>query len=143
MSVDLLNESMEDWNQKIATAEEMLPTIGRLFREKSIETSIFGRLLNNRTVINIIKCCRFARQVENEELSIQEAQQVLEAIRDLDLAPCHVDLGKMAVNFRRFGQGQDLPSYVQNELRSAIGGTGRTRSQTISFSMALAVLGGF
>jgi glyceraldehyde 3-phosphate dehydrogenase len=130
MSVDLLNESMEDWNQKIATAEEMLPTIGRLFREKSIETSIFGRLLNNRTVINIIKCCRFARQVENEELSIQEAQQVLEAIRDLDLAPCHVDLGKMAVNFRRFGQGQDLPSYVQNELRSAIGGTGRTRSQT-------------
>ena len=68
MSLDLMNESMEDWNNKIAAAEEMMPIIGRLFRENAIETSIFGRLLNNRTVINIIKCCRFARQVVNEEL---------------------------------------------------------------------------
>ncbi len=45
MSLDLLNESMEDWNSKIAAAEEMMPIIGRLFREKAIETSIFGRLL--------------------------------------------------------------------------------------------------
>ena len=62
---------MNPWKTGTAksAAEEMMPIIGRLFREKSIETSIFGRLLNNRTVINIIKCCRFARQVENEELS--------------------------------------------------------------------------
>lgn len=130
MSLDQLNESMEDWNQKVAAAEEMMPMIGRLFREKSIETSIFGRLLNNRTVINIIKCCRFARQVEDAELSVQEAKRVLEAIQTLDLAPCHIDLGKLAVNYRRFGQGQDLLAYVQSELRSAIGGTGRPRPQT-------------
>ena len=62
MSMDLINETMEVWNSQISAAEEMMPIIGRLFREKSIETSIFGRLLNNRTVINIIKCCRFARR---------------------------------------------------------------------------------
>ena len=44
MSMDLINETMEDWNSRISAAEEMMPIIGRLFREKSIETSIFGRL---------------------------------------------------------------------------------------------------
>ena len=45
MSLDLLNESMEDWNSKVSAAEEMMPIIGRLFARKAIETSIFGRLL--------------------------------------------------------------------------------------------------
>ncbi len=130
MSVDQVAESMEGWNQKVAAAEEMMPMIGRLFREKSVETSIFGRLLNNRTVINIIKCCRFARQVEDEELSVQEAKRVLEAVQALDLAPCHIDLGKLAVNFRRFGQGQALQSYVANELKSAVGAAGRETPKT-------------
>ena len=121
MSLDLLNESMEDWNSKVAAAEEMMPIIGRLFREKAIETSIFGRLLNNRTVINIIKCCRFARQVENEELSSEEARDVLLEVAKLDLNPCHVDIGKLAVNFRRLGAGRDLGAYVADELTRATG----------------------
>ena len=121
MSLDLMNESMEDWNNKIAAAEEMMPIIGRLFRENAIETSIFGRLLNNRTVINIIKCCRFARQVENEELSVEEARDVLLEAAKLDLNPCHVDLGKLAVNYRRFGSGRSLADYVADELKGATG----------------------
>ena len=128
MSLDLMNESMEDWNNKIAAAEEMMPIIGRLFRENAIETSIFGRLLNNRTVVNIIKCCRFARQVENEELSVEEARDVLLEAAKLDLNPCHVDLGKLAVNYRRFGSGRSrfgsgrsLADYVADELKGATG----------------------
>lgn len=130
MSLDRATESMEDWNQKLTAAEEMMPIIGRLFREKSVETSIFGRLLNNRTVINIIKSCRFARQVEDEELSVLEARAVLEAVQTLDLAPCHIDLGKMAVNFRRFGHGVSLTEYVANELEPAIGAHDRSGQKT-------------
>ena len=119
MSLELLNESMEDWNAKIAAAEEMMPVIGRLFRERSIETSIFGRLLNNRTTINIIKCCRFARQVENEELSVNEAQEVLKEIQCLNLTPCHVDIGKLAVNYRRHGGSATLSEYIKREFKYA------------------------
>ena len=121
MSLNLVHESMENWNSKIAAAEEMMPIIGRLFREKSVEISIFGRLLNNRTVINIIKCCRFARQVKNEELSVEEAKNILLEIEKLTLNPCHVDIGKLAVNFRRFDGGHALPDYIANELNGAIG----------------------
>ena len=121
MSMDLVNETMEDWNNRIAAAEEMMPIIGRLFREKSIETSIFGRLLNNRTVINVIKCCRFARQVEDEELTAEEAREVLREVAKLDLNPCHVDIGKLAVNYRRLGGERNLADYVSEELEGATG----------------------
>ncbi len=130
MSLDRAMESMEDWGQKLTAAEEMMPVIGRLFRDKSVETSIFGRLLNNRTVINIIKCCRFARQVEDEELSVLEAKAVLDAVQALDLSPCHIDLGKMAVNYRRFGQGQSLADYVASELAPALGSNERSGEKT-------------
>jgi len=130
MSLEQMTESMGEWNQKVAAAEEMMPMIGRLFREKSVETSIFGRLLNNRTVINIIKCCRFARQVEDEELSVQEAKHVLEAVQTLDLAPCHIDLGKLAVNYRRSGQGQTVAEYVSNELKAAANSSHRETRKT-------------
>ena len=121
MSLDLMNESMEDWNNKIAAAEEMMPIIGRLFRENAIETSIVGRLLNNRTVVNIIQCCRFARQVENEGMSVEEDRDVLPEAAKLELNPCHVDLGKLAVNYRRFGSGRSLADYIADELKGATG----------------------
>ena len=130
MSLNLVHESMENWNSKIAAAEEMMPIIGRLFREKSVEISIFGRLLNNRTVINIIKCCRFARQFKNKELSVEEAKSVLLEIEKLTLNPCHVDIGKLAVNFRRFDGGHGLPDYIANELNGAIGASISDREKT-------------
>ena len=135
MSMDLINETMEDWNSRISAAEEMMPIIGRLFREKSIETSIFGRLLNNRTVINVIKCCRFARQVEDEELTAEEAREVLLEVAKLDLNPCHVDIGKLAVNYRRLGDTRDLADYVSDELKGATGGgqQRRVKKQILSF----------
>ena len=77
---------------------------------KIVETSIFGRLLNNRTVINVIKCCRFARQVEDEELTAEEAREVLLEVAKLDLNPCHVDIGKLAVSYRRLRDTRDPPT---------------------------------
>ncbi|HAN79923.1 MAG TPA: glyceraldehyde-3-phosphate dehydrogenase, partial [Gammaproteobacteria bacterium] len=108
----------------------MMPIIGRLFRERSIEISIFGRLLNNRTVINVIKCCRFARQVEDEELTAEEARGVLVEVAKLNLNPCHVDIGKLAVNYRRHGGTRHLGDYVSDELKGATGAVMESSQKT-------------
>ena len=123
MTTERLHESMDEWNKKVAAAEEMIPLIGSLFRERAIETSIFGRLLNNRTVINIIKCCRFARQVDAKELDVEDVHAVLQAVYVLapELSPCHIDLGKIAANYQRLSGGQPLRDYVHSELANAIG----------------------
>ena len=114
MTTERLHESMDEWNKKVAAAEEMITLIGSLFRERAIETSIFGRLLNNRTVINIIKCCRFARQVDAKELDVEDVHAVLQAVYVLapELSPCHIDLGKIAANYQRLSGGQPLRDYV-------------------------------
>ena len=59
-----------DWNERLALAQEMLPLISRLHRDKNVVTSIFGRLLVNVTDIDIIKSHRYARRVVEKELPL-------------------------------------------------------------------------
>lgn len=76
-----------NWNDRLASAEDMVPLVGRLYRERGIETSVFGRMLVNRGVVEIIKAHRFARQVEGEELSVFETLPVLRIIEKASLGP--------------------------------------------------------
>ena len=67
------NESTQghftDWTKREAAAEDMIPLIGRLYRENNVVTSIYGRAIINQSVIGLLKSHRFVRQIENKELS--------------------------------------------------------------------------
>ena len=55
---------LADWNARESIAEAMIPLIGRLYRERNVEISVYGRVIVKRSVIDIIKAHRFVRQVE-------------------------------------------------------------------------------
>ena len=114
----------QDWSDRMASAEAMVPSVGKLYREKGIETSVFGRLLINRSVIDIVKGHRFARQVEGEELSVFETLPVLRIVEKLDLQPCHVDLGKLVVRHKKLYPNKPLEEFVADELAGARGSSG-------------------
>ena len=61
-----------EWKEREATAESMIPLIGRLYRDRNIETSVYGRLIVKRSVIDVLKAHRFARQMESQELTVQD-----------------------------------------------------------------------
>ena len=108
-----------NWNDRMAHAEEMVPLVGKMVRERGVETSVFGRLLVNRAVIDIIKAHRFARQVEGEELSVFETLPVLRAVEKLNLKPCHIDLGKLVVRHKKLFANKPLEEFLQDELAGA------------------------
>ncbi len=108
-----------NWNDRMAHAEEMVPLVGKMVRERGVETSVFGRLLVNRAVIDIIKAHRFARQVEGEELSVFETLPVLRAVEKLNLKPCHIDLGKLVVRHKKLFASKPLEEFLQDELAGA------------------------
>lgn len=108
-----------NWNDRMAHAEEMVPLVGKMVRERGVETSVFGRLLVNRAVIDIIKAHRFARQVEGEELSVFETLPVLRAVEKLNLKPCHIDLGKLVVRHKKLFANKSLEDFLQDELAGA------------------------
>ena len=109
----------DNWNDRMAHAEAMVPLVGKLVRERGIETSVFGRLLNNRGVVDIIKAHRFARQVESEELSVFETLPMLRAVEKLNLKPCHIDLGKLVVRHKKLFANKSIEDFVTDELAGA------------------------
>ncbi|MCB2386600.1 MULTISPECIES: glyceraldehyde-3-phosphate dehydrogenase [Thalassolituus] len=121
MSQDMREACLQDWMDREAIAESMIPLVGTMYRKKNVVTSIYGRPVINRSVIDLLKAHRFVRHMEKQELSVHDTFPVLAALSELDVGRAHVDIGKLAVKFRAEGNGRDLNTFLQDELADVIG----------------------
>lgn len=112
---------LEDWMDREATAEAMIPLLGSLYRKKNIVTSVYGRPIINRSVIDLLKAHRFVRHMENQELSVMDTFPVVEALNKMDIGRAHIDVGKLAVKFRSEANGRDLEAFIKDEVSEVIG----------------------
>ncbi|UWX86609.1 glyceraldehyde-3-phosphate dehydrogenase [Arthrobacter sp. zg-Y1110] len=105
-----------------ALAEAMIPLIGRLYRENSVVTSVYGRPLVNKSVIDILKAHRFARQIDETELPVAETYPLLLALTELELGAASVDLARLSNKYKE--QGGDLTEFLRAELADVAGKSG-------------------
>lgn len=109
-----------DWKEREALAEAMIPMIGGLYR-RNLAVYIHGVPLYNQSVIDLMKAHRFVRQIEQNEMSEFETHPVLEILCKLDLAPAHIDIGKLTSNFMADNEALSLEDYVKKESREILG----------------------
>jgi len=114
------NDSFDRWQARERDAEEMIPIIGRLHRDKGVTVVVHSKTLVNKSVTSILKAHRAARQVEGEELSVADTLPVLKAVVAADPGPSRIDLGMLLVGFRDSG-ATDLPAYVADQLAPVLG----------------------
>ncbi len=100
----------------------MIPIIGSLYRDKGVTILLHSRSLVNKSVISILRTHRFARQIEGEELSIDETLPFLEALRSLDLGPSKIDLGRLVMAYRADERGLSVPEFTADVLADVIAG---------------------
>ena len=114
-----------DWKEREALAEAMIPIVGGLSRERNVKCYIYGRSLVNESVLDIMKTHRWVRQIEANELSEFETAPVLNAVSQLDLGPCHLDIGRLAVAYydKGAGEGLSIAEYCAQELAYLMGAT--------------------
>ncbi|MBZ4644130.1 MAG: hypothetical protein PWQ25_12 [Deferribacteres bacterium] len=110
----------EDFNERLMIAEEMLPIIGKLYRNKSVVTYLYGKPLVNKTAIEILKEHRFARQILENELSVRETYPLLKEIEKMDITPCRLDIGKLTVKFQK-SSSKNFEEFLKTELKDVIG----------------------
>ena len=103
-----------------ALAESMIPMVGKLYREKSVVTSIYGRPIINRSVIDILKAHRFVRQLEDQPLNVEDTYAIIEKLIGMSLFPARVDVGKMATKYKKEGNGKSLEDFLTEELADAL-----------------------
>ena len=73
----------EDWKDREALAESMIPIIGKLYRKKNISTYLYGSSMVNKSVTDLMQAHRFIRQLESNEISEFDTFPMLEAISKL------------------------------------------------------------
>ncbi|MEM8680820.1 MAG: glyceraldehyde 3-phosphate dehydrogenase NAD-binding domain-containing protein, partial [Planctomycetota bacterium] len=111
----------KDWKQRETLAEGMIPLIGRLYREHNVSLYMYGRNMVNMSVTDLMKAHRFVRQVERNELSEFETYPMIEALGELDLAPAHIDVGKLTVLHQRNQTGQTPVDFLRDQVGEHIG----------------------
>ena len=119
----LPEDSFGDWKWREGLAELMVPIIGGLYRD-GINILIYGKSLVNQSPVEIMRAHRFARQVDDNEISELETFPILQYIDTLNLADCEIDIGELAINFPNFSQLKNdtsgLAKYINAELNDVI-----------------------
>ncbi len=115
------DQLLQSYIQRQELAEQMLPMIGRLYRNNGILMRIYGRPINNVTTVDILKAHRFARQYTNEHLSIQDSFKLVEAMESLQLAPARIDLGRLTNKWLAVGEGVSAADFLRAELADIVG----------------------
>ncbi len=97
---------LSEWTQSAHLAEDMIPRVGRLYRDRGVIITIFGHSLVNKTPIEIIQLHEKAQENFQVEISLADTHPLLEAISELDLSPARIDIGNLFAQL--LGQGKDV-----------------------------------
>ena len=118
----MAKDLFKDWKEREAMAESMIPLIGKLYRDHNVVTSVYGRSVINRSVIEIIKAHKFVQKILSDELSVRETYPILEILSKLNLAPSRIDLGKLVTGYHACKMSTSLEEYVRGEVAPIIDG---------------------
>ncbi|MFW0169995.1 glyceraldehyde-3-phosphate dehydrogenase [Rothia sp. P4278] len=131
MSISAEN-AHQQWLAAEAEAEAMIPLIGRLNRENKVVVSIHGHSLINKSVIQILKAHRFARQLDDVELNPADSLALLQALSQLELGACSIDIASLQGEFEVSG-ARDRQEWLRQTLAPVVGKKGQieTSSQDV------------
>lgn len=97
------NPYLHSYIEEQGLAEQMIPIVGSLYRERGVIITVFGRKLMNSSTIEIIKAHRLSLQVVGESVSVAETARILKLIDALKPGTSRIDIGKLAFNARKAG----------------------------------------
>lgn len=106
------------WQERQDYAENMVPLLGKLHRERGIDVTVFGRSMYGSSVIDIIKAHRMVRQHTGSKLPLRESWSVLNQIALLPIENVQIDIGKLAVAFQQDDAG--LSEFIQREVTNKL-----------------------
>ena len=120
---ELPKDSFGDFQYRQALAEEMLPMIGRIYRD-NVHLLLYGKPVVNLSVSELMQAHRFVRETEDNELSEFETYQVIVALSELALGPAEIDIGIIAAAYLFDNKELSLEEFVKESVEDLIGKKG-------------------
>jgi glyceraldehyde 3-phosphate dehydrogenase len=122
MSESKADVYLRDWTVRANVAEDMVPMIGRLYRDRGVIITFFGHSLVNKSPVEIIQLHRKGSEVVDSEITVHDSFPLLQVIATLDLSPARIDLGNLVTHLRSEPGGVDAEALVRRELGPVCGG---------------------
>ena len=116
---DAVLDHARQWNAREMLAEQLIPVIGRLYREYGVVTSIHGRRLINQSAIGVIKAHRYAEHVTGQVLPMTSTREVLDALLELAPGPASLDIARLISGFEQRGGTRTLAQFLEDEVEPA------------------------
>ena len=117
---ELPKDPFGDFQYRQALAEEMLPMIGRIYRD-NVHLLLYGKPLVNLSVAEIMNSHRFVRETENNELSEFETYQVIVSLSELELGPAEIDIGIIAAAYLFDDKNLSIDEFVKESVNDLVG----------------------
>ncbi len=133
MTTSYEDKYQKSWQERQDYAESMQPIIGKLYRDKGVEISVYGRPLVNASTIDIIKAHKTVAKFEEQKLRLRESFPFLEEVARLNISQSRVDIGKLAYSYlyKNAGEGMSVSDFVAKELAEIIENNGHTEPQDV------------
>ncbi|MFT5136341.1 MAG: glyceraldehyde 3-phosphate dehydrogenase [Arenicella sp.] len=121
MAREVSKQHLDDWNERQALAEKMIPLVGSLYRGPSVVLRVFSQKIMNASATAIVKAHRHGRLIVGEELNMTKSFEMLQIIEKMDLRPCRLDLGKLCHEFLLQDKQPDMQSFLETRLSKLLG----------------------
>lgn len=121
-----------EWQTSQSIAETIYPLLGQLYRQKGVEVLLFGKTLVNAATIDIIKAHRLARHYSGQALSPSQTLPLIQALCDMPLSPCRIDVGQLADKFWQDREdAHGVKDFLHSALVTAMNGEGVSKPKDV------------
>jgi glyceraldehyde 3-phosphate dehydrogenase len=98
-----LDPTFDGWRAAEETAEQLVPLLGRLYRDHGVVVMVNGVSLVQRGPTDLVVAHRRGHTLHGHDLRLKETKAALEVLVGMDLAPAEIDVGKLLVEFHASG----------------------------------------
>jgi len=99
---------------------EFINIVSDLWYDKSIELVLFRNQLINRNVSDILDLHEYAGEFVGKPISIFDSVEIAKAIKDINLPPAKLDIGKLTYEYHLDGQTHsNAMAFVSSKLHNA------------------------
>lgn len=110
-----LNEYVSD--EKAAVS--LISSIGYLMYEKSIELVLFRNPLVDISISEVLKLHKKAKTIAYNHVDIQDTSALANALKDLDIAPSKLDIGRLASEWNKEQSNfNSIEDFLNNKLEN-------------------------
>ena len=98
---------------------EFINIISDLWYDNAIELVLFRNQLIDRNVSEILNLLEYAGDFVQKPISIFDALELTRALKQIDLPPAKLDIGKLAYEYHLDNKADNLVAFVSNKLKDA------------------------